>query len=116
MIDVPVPTMPLMVPATSPTARMKRRFKIVFPANRLHTKPCLGKYLSYHCHIRHRLSPLAARQGNRRLRGGVPTAELDERVARVEQLGDAELMQIARSGHGAESVTPLSRLLTVGTR
>jgi hypothetical protein len=28
MIDEPVPTMPLMVPATSPTARMKTKFKI----------------------------------------------------------------------------------------
>jgi hypothetical protein len=44
------------------------------------------------------------------------TAELDQRVARVEQLSDAELMRIAMGGHGVESVTPLSRLLTVGPR
>src|ERR1700728_3425912 len=29
MIDEPVPTMPLMVPATSPTASTKRKFKVV---------------------------------------------------------------------------------------
>jgi hypothetical protein len=39
------------------------------------------------------------------------TAELDERVARVEQLSDAELMRIAMGGH-AKTVTPVSRLLT----
>ena len=44
------------------------------------------------------------------------TAELDERVALVHQLSDAELMRIAMSGHGVESVTPLSQLLTVGPR
>jgi Family of unknown function (DUF5681) len=43
-------------------------------------------------------------------------AELDERVARMEQLSDAELMRIAIGGHGADSVTPLSRLLTVAPR
>jgi hypothetical protein len=31
MIDEPVPTMPLMVPATSPTARTKSKFKALFP-------------------------------------------------------------------------------------
>ena len=44
------------------------------------------------------------------------TAQLDERVALVHQLSDAELMRIAMSGHGVESVTPLSQLLTVGPR
>jgi hypothetical protein len=34
MIDEPVPTMPLMVPATSPTARTKRKFKGLVSANR----------------------------------------------------------------------------------
>src|SRR6266436_10284439 len=38
MIDEPVPTMPLMVPATSPTARTKRKFKVLFPANRKHRR------------------------------------------------------------------------------
>ena len=37
------------------------------------------------------------------------TAELDERVARVEQLSDAELMRIAMGGQAAEAVTPVSR-------
>ena len=44
------------------------------------------------------------------------TAELDERVARVEQLNDAELMRIAMGGRPAEAVTPVSRLLTVRSR
>jgi hypothetical protein len=44
------------------------------------------------------------------------TAELDERVARVEQLSDAELMRIAMGGHSADTVTPVSRLLTVRSR
>jgi hypothetical protein len=39
MIDEPVPTMPLMVPSTSPTARTKRKLKILFPANREHLQP-----------------------------------------------------------------------------
>src|SRR6266481_1074707 len=39
MIDEPVPTMPLMVPASSPTARTKRKFKVLFPANRKHRSP-----------------------------------------------------------------------------
>ncbi|WP_426538435.1 hypothetical protein [Bradyrhizobium sp. McL0615] len=44
------------------------------------------------------------------------TAELDERVARVEQLSDADLMRIAMGGQVAEAVTPVSRLLTVRPR
>ena len=44
------------------------------------------------------------------------TAELDERVARMEQLSDAELMRIAMGGKAAEPVTPVSRLLTVRSR
>jgi hypothetical protein len=36
---------------------------------------------------------------------------VDDRVARVEQLSDAELLRIAKSGY-AETVTPVSRLLT----
>jgi len=44
------------------------------------------------------------------------TAELDERVARVERLSDAELMRIAMSGQAAEAVTPVSRLLTLRPR
>jgi hypothetical protein len=44
------------------------------------------------------------------------TAELDERVARMEQLSDAELMRIAMGGQPAEPVTPVSRLLTVRSR
>jgi hypothetical protein len=39
------------------------------------------------------------------------TAELDERVAHIEQLSDAELMRIAIGGHAAETVTPVSRRL-----
>jgi hypothetical protein len=39
------------------------------------------------------------------------TAELDERVARVERMSDAELMRIARNG-STETVAPISRLLT----
>ena len=44
------------------------------------------------------------------------TAELDERVALVEQLSDADLMRIAMGGQAAEAVTPVSRLLTVRPR
>ena len=44
------------------------------------------------------------------------TAELDERVARVEQLSDAELTRIAIGGQAAEAITPISRLLTVRPR
>ena len=44
------------------------------------------------------------------------TAELDERVARVEQLSDADLMRIAMGGQAAEAVTPVTRLLTVRPR
>ena len=40
------------------------------------------------------------------------TAELNERVERVEQLTDAELMRIIRNGSG-ENVTP--PLLTIGS-
>lgn len=39
------------------------------------------------------------------------TAELDDRVARVEQLSDAELMRIAMGGH-TDTVAPAFRLLT----
>jgi hypothetical protein len=38
------------------------------------------------------------------------TAELDDRVARVEQLSDAELMRIALGGR-TDIVEPVSRLL-----
>ena len=38
-------------------------------------------------------------------------AELDDRVARVEQLSDAELVRIARGGH-TDTVALASRLLT----
>jgi hypothetical protein len=34
MIDEPVPTMPLMVPARSPTTRTKRKFKGLVSTNR----------------------------------------------------------------------------------
>jgi hypothetical protein len=44
------------------------------------------------------------------------TAELDERVAYVEQLSDADLMRIAMGGQAVEAVTPVSRLLTVRPR
>jgi hypothetical protein len=43
------------------------------------------------------------------------TAELDERVARVEQLSDAELMRVAM-GRQPAPLTPVSRLLTVRSR
>ena len=43
-------------------------------------------------------------------------AELDERVARVEQLSDAESMRIAMGGRAAETVTSVSRLLTLRSR
>ncbi len=39
------------------------------------------------------------------------TAELDERVARAEQLSDADLMRIAMGGLAAETIAPVSRLL-----
>jgi hypothetical protein len=44
------------------------------------------------------------------------TAEMDERVARVEQLSNADLMRIAMGGQAAEAVTPVSRLLTLRPR
>ena len=40
-------------------------------------------------------------------------AELDERLARPEQLTDAELMRIALGVQETEIVTPVSRLLTI---
>jgi hypothetical protein len=43
-------------------------------------------------------------------------AKLDERVARVEQLSDGELMRIAMGGHAAETAAPISRLLTAQGR
>lgn len=43
-------------------------------------------------------------------------AELAEWVARVEQLSDAELMRIAMGGQAAETVTSVSRLLTLRSR
>ncbi len=43
------------------------------------------------------------------------TAELDDRLARVEQFSDAELMRIAMGGH-TDTVAPVSRLLTVAPR
>ena len=39
------------------------------------------------------------------------TAELDERVARVEELTDTELTRIAMGGH-TDAVAPVSPLLT----
>jgi hypothetical protein len=39
------------------------------------------------------------------------TAELDERVARMQQLSDAELMRIAIGGHAAETAAAVSRRL-----
>jgi hypothetical protein len=44
------------------------------------------------------------------------TAELDERVAHMERLSDAELMRIAMGGYAADGAAPLSRLLTVAPR
>jgi hypothetical protein len=41
------------------------------------------------------------------------TAQLDERVARIEQVSDAELMRIIRNG-SSENTTP--RLITIGSR
>jgi hypothetical protein len=41
------------------------------------------------------------------------TAELDEQMARMEQLSDGELMKIAMGGQAEETVSPVSRLLTV---
>jgi len=43
-------------------------------------------------------------------------AELDERMARVEQLSDAELMRITMGGYMAETNRPVSRLLTMPSR
>ena len=43
-------------------------------------------------------------------------AELDERMARVEQLSDAKLMRIAMGRYMAETNTPVSRPLTVPSR
>jgi hypothetical protein len=43
------------------------------------------------------------------------TAELDDRVACLDQFSDAELMRIALSG-SADTVAPVSRLLTVPRR
>ena len=42
--------------------------------------------------------------------------KLDERVTRVEELSDAELMRVALGGSPAESFPPFTRLLTVGSR
>jgi hypothetical protein len=44
------------------------------------------------------------------------TAELDERVALVHQLSDAELMRIAMGGCGAEATPIVQRLLAIGSR
>ena len=44
------------------------------------------------------------------------TAELDEQMPRMEQLSDGELMKIPMGGHAAETVSPVSRLLTVRSR
>ena len=43
-------------------------------------------------------------------------AELDERVARVDQLSDAELLRIAMGGQPAELIAPASHLLSVRSR
>ena len=43
-------------------------------------------------------------------------AELDERVACVDQLSDAELVRIAMGGQPAELIAPASHLLTVRSR
>jgi len=42
--------------------------------------------------------------------------KLDDYAARVEQLSDAELMQIAMGGYMAETNRPVSRLLTMPSR
>jgi len=44
------------------------------------------------------------------------TAELDERVARVEQLTDAELMPIATGGHATEAPSTQPKLLILNSR
>jgi hypothetical protein len=44
------------------------------------------------------------------------TAELDERVAHMERLSDAELMRIAMGGYAADGAAPVCRLLTVAPR
>jgi hypothetical protein len=46
------------------------------------------------------------------------TAELDERVARVEQLSDAELMRVAMSGHEKDGTRTLQpqKLLVLNSR
>ena len=44
------------------------------------------------------------------------TAEVDERVARVEQLSDAELMRIAIGGRTGNTDAPVSLLLTAVSR
>jgi hypothetical protein len=66
-----------------------------------------------------RITPVEAVELGKIIEGYVrafQTAELDERVARVEQLSDAELMRIAIGGQPAEAVTPISGLLTVRPR
>jgi hypothetical protein len=42
--------------------------------------------------------------------------ELDEQVARMEQLSDGELMKIATGGRTAETATQLPSLLTLHLR
>ena len=57
--------------------------------------------------------------GDRSLREGVKAyqaAELDEQMARMKHLSGGELMKIAMGGHAAETVSPVSRLLTVRSR
>jgi Family of unknown function (DUF5681) len=44
------------------------------------------------------------------------TAQLDERVALVHQLSDAELMRIAMGGCGAEATPIVQRFLAIGSR
>jgi hypothetical protein len=44
------------------------------------------------------------------------TADLDERVARIEQLSEAELMGIAMGGRRAETAARLPSLLTLHLR
>jgi hypothetical protein len=55
------------------------------------------------------------RQGDRHLREGI-SCRRTGRVARVEQLSDAELMRIAMGGQAAETVTSVSRLLILPSR
>jgi len=57
--------------------------------------------------------------GDRSLREGVKAyqaAELDEQMARMKHLSGGKLMKIAMGGHAAETVSPVSRLLTVRSR